>query len=342
MVDIRNEDQVAKAFEDGVKKFGGIDILINNASAISLTGTLETPMKKYDLMNGVNARGTYLCSKYALPHLKKSSNPHILTISPPLNLNPKWFKNHVAYTIAKYGMSMCVLGMSEEFKDDGVAVNALWPKTAIETAAIDLIASNDMRKQCRTPEIMADAAYAILTKESRKLTGQFLVDEDVLKREGVTDFEKYSVVPGSELLLDFFLDHEDDKNLIKKIQTEVKEVLSTDNTDLSGSLDAIKRLLTPELVKKINGIYSIQFTDAQPNEWYLDLKNGNGDVGQGTPKSGDKAACTMTLKKGDFVKMVSGQLKPTAAFMTGKLKIKGDMGLAMKLEKVLSSVKSKL
>ena len=199
MVDIRNEDQVVKAIEDGVRQFGGLDILVNNASAISLTGTLDTTMKKYDLMNQVNARGTYLCSRVALPHLLKSKNPHILNLSPPLSLNPKWFKNNVAYTMAKYGMSFCVLGMSEEFREEGVAVNALWPRTAVATDAIDLIAGEEMRKQSRTVEIMSDAAYHILSKDSRSFTGNFVIDEDILRNEcGVKDFDKYSVVPGNK------------------------------------------------------------------------------------------------------------------------------------------------
>lgn len=155
-------------------------------------------MKKYDLMNQVNARGTFLCSKVGIPYLQKSKNPHILNISPPLSLNPKWFRNNVAYTMAKYGMSFCVLGMSEELKEDGIAVNALWPRTAIATDAIDFIGSPEMRKQSRTVDIMADAAYLILTKDSRTFTGKFVIDEDILRREaGVTNFDKYAVEPGS-------------------------------------------------------------------------------------------------------------------------------------------------
>ena len=289
VVDIRNEDQVQRAMEDGAKKFGGIDILINNASAISLTGTLETPMKKYDLMNQVNARGTYLCSKLALPYLKLSKNPHILNLSPPLSLNPKWFKNHVAYTMAKYGMSMCVLGMAEEFKDDGIAVNALWPRTAIETAAIDLIAGDEMRKQCRTADIMADAAYIILTRNSRERTGQFLVDETLLRNEGgVTNFDKYAAVPGNPLMIDFFLDEEE---VVVKLEDKIKKAepaaakpaapQSTQTVNIDGAFSSIKNLLSAELVKQIQSVYSFNFSDYQPSEWYLDLKNGTGEIGEG-------------------------------------------------------------
>src|SRR5579864_3081828 len=172
--DIREEEQVLAAVEAAVDRFGGIDILVNNASAISLTGTLATPMKRFDLMMGINTRGTYLCSRSCLPYLKKSANPHILTLSPPLNLNPRWFKDHVAYTIAKYGMSLCVLGMAEEFRADGIAVNALWPRTTIATAALQII-PGAQPESGRKPEIMADAAHRILTTESRKLTGRFLI-----------------------------------------------------------------------------------------------------------------------------------------------------------------------
>lgn len=346
-VDIRHEDQVIKAFEEGAKKFGGIDILVNNASAISLTGTLDTPMKKYDLMNQVNARGTYLCSQVAIPYLKKSQNPHILTLSPPLNLDPKWFKNHVAYTMAKYGMSMCVLGMSEELKEDGIAVNALWPMTAIETAAIDLIASSDMRKKCRKIDIMADAAYLILTKNSRQFTGNFVIDEEILRNEkGLTNFDQYAVEPGNELLLDFFLDEKHFKHLNNnpKLINETKTSTSgnhekSDSTELFSAFKQINNLLSLELVTKIQGIYSFKIPDANPSDWYLDLKHGSGETGVGKTS---KASCFLEMKQVDFIKMINGQMKPTTAFMTGKLKIKGDMSLAMKLEKVLANVKSKL
>jgi citronellol/citronellal dehydrogenase len=203
--DIRDEDQVMRAVEAAVERFGGIDILLNNASAISLTGTLETPMKRFDLMMGINLRGTYLCSRACLPHLKRAANPHILTLSPPLNMNPRWFGPHVAYTIAKYGMSMCVLGMAEEFRNDGIAVNALWPRTTIATAALQII-PGAAPETGRTPEIMADAAHAVVTRDSRDLTGRFLLDEDVLREAGVSDFERYAVKRGETLRIDLFLD----------------------------------------------------------------------------------------------------------------------------------------
>ncbi len=206
LCDIRSEEQVQAAVAQAVERFGGIDILVNNASAISLTGTLSTPMKRYDLMHQVNIRGTYLCSQACLPHLKKSSNPHVLNLSPPLSMKPKWFAGHVAYTMAKYGMSMCVLGMAEEFRADGVAFNGLWPRTAIATAAIMMIGGDPMMKHSRKVEIMGDAAHAILTRTARECTGNFFVDEDVLRAEGVTDFRPYAVDPSVEPMVDFFLD----------------------------------------------------------------------------------------------------------------------------------------
>ncbi len=203
--DIRFEEQVQAAAEQAVKRFGGIDILVNNASAISLTGTLETPMKKYDLMNGINARGTYLCSQVCLPHLLKASNPHILNLSPPLSMKAKWFSGHVAYSMAKFGMSMCVLGMAEEFSGQ-VAVNALWPKTVIATAAVmNLLGGEEAVAQARKPEILADAAHLILTSP-KTFTGHFVIDEELLRQHGVTDFSRYAVTPGVEPLPDFFVD----------------------------------------------------------------------------------------------------------------------------------------
>jgi citronellol/citronellal dehydrogenase len=206
VVDIRFEGQIAEAVEKTVATFGGIDICVNNASAISLTGTLETPMKRFDLMHSVNTRGTYATSQACIPHLKKAKNPHILNLSPPLTMSAKWFQGHVAYTMAKYGMSMCVLGMAAEFKDDGIAVNALWPRTTIATAAIEMVGGEDMMRQSRKPEIVADAAYAILTSDSRTCTGNFFLDEDLLRSRGVTDFEQYAMEKGVEPLPDYFID----------------------------------------------------------------------------------------------------------------------------------------
>jgi citronellol/citronellal dehydrogenase len=209
-VDIRDENAVAQAAKQCAEHFGGIDILVNNASAISLSGTLETPMKRFDLMFGVNVRGTFVSSQACLPYLKQSAkagrNPHILNLSPPLSMKAKWFAPHVAYTMAKYGMSMCVLGMAEEFRNEGIGVNALWPRTVIATAALQVIPLANP-KLGRTPQIMADAAHVILTSNSRECTGNFFIDDEVLAKAGVKDLDRYAVTPGNrDFLPDFFVD----------------------------------------------------------------------------------------------------------------------------------------
>lgn len=205
--DIRDDNAVKAAVEAGVDKFGGIDICINNASAISLTPTLQTPMHRFDLMHQVNTRGTFLVSQTCLPHLLESANPHILNLSAPLNMEEKWFKNHVAYTMAKFGMSMCVLGMAAEFRDQGVAVNALWPRSTIATAAVqNLLGGDELTKRSRKPEIMADAAHIILTKPSREFSGNFCIDDEVLESAGITDLTAYALDPSMQLAPDFFVD----------------------------------------------------------------------------------------------------------------------------------------
>ena len=205
-LDVRDEESVEAAVTAAVSHFGGLDILVNNASAIVLSGTCDLPVKRYDLMFNTNVRGTYLMSRACIPHLLKSANPHVLNLSPPLNLNPKWFGDHLAYTMAKYGMSMCVLGMAEEFRRDGIAFNALWPRTVIATAALNVLGGVIKPEHCRTEQIVADAAHAILCQKSRQCSGNFFLDEDVLRSTGLTDFEKYSVKPGAALMKDLFLD----------------------------------------------------------------------------------------------------------------------------------------
>ncbi|HEY8351202.1 MAG TPA: NAD(P)-dependent oxidoreductase [Sphingomonadales bacterium] len=206
VVDVRDEMAVGEAVEKAVAAFGGIDILVNNASAISLTGTEMTDMRRFDLMHQINTRGTFLCSKLCVPHLRKAENPHILNLSPPLNMEARWFAPHVAYTMAKYGMSMCVLGMSEEFRKDGIAVNALWPRTTIATAAVrNLLGGEEVVAGSRKPEILADAAYIILTRPSREFTGNFCIDDEVLASVGITDLTPYAVDPSKPLFPDFFV-----------------------------------------------------------------------------------------------------------------------------------------
>jgi citronellol/citronellal dehydrogenase len=205
-VDVRDDDSVDAVVAEAVRHFGGLDILVNNASAIQLQGTGELPMRRFDLMFDVNVRGTYTTTRACIPHLLKSTNPHVLNLSPPLNLNPAWFKHHVAYTMSKYGMSMCVLGMAEEFRREGIAFNALWPRTVIATSAINLLGGSVVPENCRTPEIMADAAYEILIRDSRQCTGNFFLDENVLRAAGVKNFDHYQVKAGQPLLKDLFLD----------------------------------------------------------------------------------------------------------------------------------------
>ncbi|XP_012262596.2 hydroxysteroid dehydrogenase-like protein 2 [Athalia rosae] len=352
IVDVRDESQVISAVENAVKHFGGIDALINNASAISLTKTVDTEMKRFDLMHQINTRGTFLVSKACIPHLLKSSNPHIVNISPPLNLAPHWFAPHVAYTMAKYGMSMCVLGMAQEFKDDGIAVNAVWPKTAIQTAAMDMLAGPDSNDYNRKPEIVADTVYSLLCKDSRSITGQFLVDEDYLRSEGITDFAQYACNPKYQdnLMPDFFLDVDPETILenfakggvTKQLAKDAKQSKSSDagGGKVAGIFTAIQANLSSDLVNKTGAIFQFNVKGDEASTWFIDLKNGKGSAGKGEP--GQPADTTLTMDSENFFAMFSGKLKPTAAFMTGKLKITGNLQKAMKLENLMNSLKSKL
>ncbi|NXT15274.1 HSDL2 protein, partial [Prunella fulvescens] len=342
IVNVREEQQIINAVEKAVKTFGGIDILVNNASAISLTGTLETATKKVNLMMDVNVRGTYLTSKACLPHLKKSKNPHILNLSPPMNLNPMWFKNHCAYTISKYGMSMCVLGMAEEFRGE-VAVNALWPKTAIHTAAMDMLGGAGIEKQCRKTDILADAAYCILTKP-KTFTGNFIIDEVLLREEGVKDFDVYAIAPGHPLMPDFFLD---EKKLGRSQQeggdaakAKTESAAAMPSGPVAETFRAIQGAVTEEYVRSTQGVFQFELSGDGGGTWYIDLKSKGGSAGFGKPP--ETADVVMSMSSADFVKMFTGKLKPTLAFMTGRLKIKGNMALAIKLEKMLSQLNSKL
>ncbi|XP_040397293.1 hydroxysteroid dehydrogenase-like protein 2 isoform X1 [Cygnus olor] len=337
----------------------GIDILVNNASAISLTGTLETETKKVNLMMDVNVRGTYLTSKTCLPYLRKSKNPHILNLSPPMNMNPMWFKNHCAYTISKYGMSMCVLGMAEEFRGE-VAVNALWPKTAIHTAAMDMLGGSGIEKQCRKTDILADAAYCILTKP-KSFTGNFIIDEVLLREEGVKDFDVYAIAPGHPLMPDFFLDAEIDVTAMKpeshgasQAFTEEKKSSGSKHEGPDGAkghtesasspvaetFRVIQGAISKEFVRSTQGVFQFELSGDDGGTWYIDLKTNDGSAGFGKPPV--TADVVMSMSSGDFVKMFTGKLKPTMAFMSGKLKIKGNMALAIKLEKMLTQFNSKL
>ncbi|KAM3720104.1 Hydroxysteroid dehydrogenase-like protein [Dirofilaria immitis] len=269
-VDVRDEESVTKAVSETVKKFGGIDILINNASAISLTGTLQTTMKKFDLMHQINTRGTFLMSQKCIPFLKNGRNPHILNISPPLNMAKKWFTNHVAYTMAKYGMSMCVLGMHEELRPFNIAVNALWPRTAIWTAAMKMISTETARNNCRKPTIMADAAYAILSRDSTQFTGNFIIDDEILREEGIQDFDQYSIEPGATLLEDFFLPD--------TTETPNSEI-DTSILSMDMMINEAKQRITPEIIQKIQAIYQLDVTEGSKiHSIYFNLKNGKGGI----------------------------------------------------------------
>ncbi|XP_012878789.1 PREDICTED: hydroxysteroid dehydrogenase-like protein 2 [Dipodomys ordii] len=356
VVDVRDEQQINNAVEKAVEKFGGIDILVNNASAISLTNTLETPTKRVDLMMSVNTRGTYLTSKACIPFLKKSKIAHILNLSPPLNLNPVWFKQHCAYTIAKYGMSMCVLGMAEEFRGE-IAVNALWPRTAIHTAAMDMLGGSGIESQCRKVEILADAAYSIF-KKPKSFTGNFVIDENILKEEGIKNFDVYAVTPGHPLLPDFFLDEYPDvvtktkeshdavpEPKKPKEPKELKEEKTQPPPKMhTGAVEETFRIvrdsLSDDVVKATQAVYQFELSGEDGGTWFLDLKTKGGYVGHGEPS--DRADVVMSMTTDDFVKMFSGKLKPTMAFMSGKLKIKGNMALAIKLEKLMNQMNSRL
>ncbi|NWI99503.1 HSDL2 protein, partial [Crypturellus undulatus] len=347
VVNVREEDQIVKAVEKAVKTFGGIDILVNNASAISLSGTLETETKKANLMLDVNVRGTFLTSKICLPHLRKSRNAHILNLSPPLNMNPVWFKNHCAYTISKYGMSMCVLGMAEEFRGE-VAVNALWPKTAIYTAAMDMLGGSGVEKQCRKTDILADAAYCILTKP-KSFTGNFVIDEALLREEGIKDFDVYAVVPGKTNLFPVgaspvFKEEKKSSRPIHEGPDGAKVNLESASAKPLGpvgeTFKVIQGAITEEFVKAIQGVFMFELSGDDGGTWYIDLKNKGGSAGSGKPPV--KADVVMSMSSADFVRMFTGKLKPTMAFMSGKLRISGNMALAMRLEKVLVQLNSKL
>uniref|UniRef100_A0A6M2DH14 Hydroxysteroid dehydrogenase-like protein 2 n=1 Tax=Xenopsylla cheopis TaxID=163159 RepID=A0A6M2DH14_XENCH len=341
IVDIRNEEQVKEAVAQAVNKFGGIDILVNNASAISLTPTENTDMKKFDLMHQINTRGTFLVSKECLPHIQKSNHGHILNISPPLNMDPDWFKDHVAYTMAKYGMSMCVLGMAKEYQNRNISVNALWPRTAIYTAAMEMLAGDSAAEVSRLPEIMADAAYVVLSETPCKTTGKFLIDDEVLAEAGVTDLKHYAVKPenSDKLMPDFFLG----PNLNSPVVPSPEQTSS--NVDFSGKIGQLFKVihanLSAEIVQSTNAIYQFEVTGSEKGTWHLNLKEGSGSVGQGPPAK-QKADAVLTMDTENFLKMFGGQLKPAVAYMMGKLKISGDLQKAMKLEKLMAKLKSKL
>ncbi|CAK8681437.1 unnamed protein product [Clavelina lepadiformis] len=348
IVDVRDEKAVQAAVDEAVRTFGGIDILVNNASAISLTGTLATTMKKYDLMNNVNTRGTFLCSRACLPHLLKSKQrsrqAHILNISPPISsITPKWFKSFPAYSIAKYGMSLCVLGMAAEFEEQGIAVNALWPRTTVATAATEMLGGSSSAAHSRKTDIMADAAYAIFLK-GISCSGNFLIDDEVLAKEGITDLDQYACVPGNQLSLDIFVNN--NGSFAPQEKTSKKHNASRDqpsrngNPEVSAIFNEMRKALSASVVAQIGGVVKYTLSASGKSEsWTVDLKNGSGSIRQ----EDGKADCTLKMSPNTFVAMFKGEMDPTDAFMSGKIKIDGDMGLVMKLEKLTQNIpKSKL
>lgn len=345
VVDVRDEQQVRTAVQQAAAKFGGIDIVVNNASAISLTNTPDTEMKRYDLMHSINTRGTFLVSKECLPYLQKSNHAHILNISPPLSMKAKWFGPHVAYTMAKYGMSMCVLGMAAEFKDRGIAVNALWPRTAIHTAAIEMLTGPDSASWSRKPEIMADAAYVILSREPKQFTGQFFIDDEVLESVGVKDLTDYACVRenADNLMVDFFVEAkgaQGDSASAPEPSAAAAPAADTGDDKIPQLFKKIESLLSPEIVGKTQAVYQFNISGDKQSTWFLDLKNGSGACGNGTPPGAPDA--TLSMNSNNFFDMFSGKLKAAPAYMSGKLKISGDFQKALKLEKLMKALKSKL
>ncbi|XP_075677704.1 hydroxysteroid dehydrogenase like 2 [Dermatophagoides pteronyssinus] len=344
--DLREEEAVVRAIKQAIDKFGKIDVLVNNASAISLTGTQETTMKKYDLMNQINARGTFMASKYCIPHLKQSSNPHILNLSPPLEMKSRWFAPHVAYSMAKFGMSLCVLGMAEEFKDQGIAVNALWPRTAIWTAAMGMLSGGqqEIAKMCRKIDIMADAAYAITSRNSKSCTGNFFIDEEVLRNEGIKDFDPYAIEPGNQLMGDFFIPERVMEGLAGMAGTseEGKTSMTDDSSSSSPSSDRImdvlnqaKSKMTDKIKDEINAVLVFIVSG---RTYLFDSHSTRPLKIESLNKAPDSFDVQMITDEETFIQMAMGKIKPTNAFMSGKLKIKGNLQLAIKAEKIFKTV----
>ena len=339
-VDIREEGQVKNAIDQTIKQFGGIDILVNNASAISITRTEETEMKRYDLMHQINTRGTFMTSKYAIPYLKKAQNPHILNISPPLLMMSRWFKDHLAYTMAKYGMSMCVLGMSEELREYGIAVNALWPKTAIWTAAMGMLGGEVAKSGCRKDTIMSDAAYAILSKDSKLFTGNICIDEKLLLNEGIKDFDQYAVSPGTPLLPDYYLPDEimqEFKGIdLRQAIDSLKEKESSTETSAQKIFDSLKASINDEVKKEINAVISFVISG---QKWVVDASESRPLKVEQTEAANPDI--TLITDVNTFTKMAKKEIKSMDAFMSGKLKIQGNIAIAMKIQRLFGEIKSK-
>lgn len=342
-LDLRDEETVKIAIDKTIEKFGGIDLLVNNASAIHIAQAEDVPMKRFDLMNSINVRGTFMMTKYAIPHLKKAQNPHIINLSPPIELKSQWFNQNTAYTMSKYGMTLHAFGMAAELKGL-VGVNALWPKTAIWTAAMNMLGGQEARSGSRKPEIMADAAYAIACRD-KSVTGNFYIDEEVVLAEGVNDLEQYAEVPGSPLLPDFFLP----EHVLKDFEPSLMKNLTANVTKANaskgqGSEDRVRgvfasasAVMTDEIKDDLNGTLHFVISDKS-----YTLISKKGEVFQVKQEQPEKADVTLITDDETFIKMAKGDTKPTSAFMGGKLKIRGNMGLALKVEKLFGKLKAKL
>ncbi|KAF5283041.1 hypothetical protein FQA39_LY04912 [Lamprigera yunnana] len=338
VMDIRNDSQVKEAIEKGAAYFGGIDILINNANAITSTDTEETQMNNYDLVNNINVRGTFLVTKMCLPYLKKGISPHILIISPPINLRRTWFTGRVAYTLSKYGMSMCLLGMAEEFKGYGIMVNCLWPRVIISNEAEAVMNAKEVT---RKPSVMADAAYSILTKDP-KPTGMFYLDDEALSEDGIKDFEEYCTDPEyvRQLMLETFVD--DSGTVIQKAVE--KKTINIEKSETSKRLadimKAVQSFFDEELVKKVQTIFQIVVTGSETKEMYIDLKSPPGKFVFG--KSPDEPDVTITMNESIFFETFVSGIKPSFAFTNNKLKVEGDRRRVLLLDQIVKTCRAKL
>lgn len=349
-LDLRDEETIKSAIDQTIARFGGLDLLVNNASAIFIAQSEDTPMKRFDLMNSINVRGTFMMSKYAIPHLKKANNPHIINLSPPIELKDQWFSPNTAYTMSKYGMSLSAFGLAAELRGL-VGVNALWPKTAIWTAAMNMLGGDESRKGSRKTSIMADATYAIACRD-KSVSGNFFIDEELLKEEGVTDFEQYAEVPGHPLLPDFFLPDrvlkDFDPNLLESLTKQVtgnktnKQPGNSVGAGGDGPVGAVfaaaSGAVTDDIKDDLNAVLHFQISD---KHWTMVAKKGS-PLEVRNEKPEQKADVLLITDDATFIKMAKSEVKPTSAFMAGKLKVKGSMGLALKVEKLFGKLKGKL
>lgn len=338
-LDLRDEETVKSAVDATVAKFGGIDVLVNNASAIFIAQAEDVPMKRFDLMNSINVRGTFMMSKYAIPHLKKASNGHIINLSPPPEFKPQWFSQNTAYTMSKYGMTLSAYGLAAELSGR-VAVNALWPKTAVWTAAMNMLGGDSARDSSRKPDIVADAAYVIASRD-KSFTGNFLIDEEVLREDGVSDFEQYAMKSGATLLPDFFLPErvlrDFDPKLFEAIVGKSKKA-DAGSGNIGAVFASASAVVDDEMKDQIDSTLHFCISD---KSWTMIAKKDQ-PFAVHAREPEDKCDVMLTTDEETFLKMASGKTSPTSAYMSGKLKIKGKMAVALKVEKIFGKLKAKL